>query len=291
MRRICVCLVASACLAAVTTASNAGSARSDSGVRVERGLEYAAVGATRLLLDAYLPAGRGGPGPAIVFVHGGGWRSGDRATFAPGEQQFGATGVQLARLGFAVFSIDYRLAPTFPYPAAIDDVAGAVRWVRAHAARLGVDPARLALFGASAGGNLAALAADRGRGRLDQGARVRAVVSWSGPMDLPLFDAELGGPAHHPFVEEYLGCPPAACPTHYQAASPVDAVDRTDPPMLIANATNEIVPLTQAREMAARLAASGVPHQLLIVPGSRHAGEYAPAAWATTVRFLLRYLR
>jgi acetyl esterase/lipase len=110
-------------------------------------------------------------------------------------------------------------------------------------------------------------------------------------MDLPLFDAELGGPARHPFVEDYLGCSPDACPARYRAASPVDRVDPTDPPMLIANGTREIVPLEQARAMAARLAAARIPHRLLVVPSARHAGAYEQAAWPGTVSFLRRYLR
>jgi acetyl esterase/lipase len=283
-------LLLSVCLAAAALAPGAAAGGPGGGVRIERGLQYEVVGGTSLLLDAYLPVRRSAPRPAIVFVHGGGWRSGDRTAFAPGEQAFAPTAVRLARLGFAVFSIDYRLAPAARFPASVDDVAGAVRWVRAHGVRLGVDPARLALFGASAGGNLAALAADRGRGRLDRGARVRAVVSWSGPMDLALFDAELGGPQAHPFVEGYVGCSPETCPARYRAASPVSAVDATDPPMLIANGTGEIVPPAQAREMAARLAAAGVPHTLLLVPGTEHAAQYEPAAWAATVGFLRRYL-
>jgi len=77
-----------------------------------------------LRLDAYPAAG--GSHPAIIFVHGGGFRSGSGASFAPGEQGFGATGRALARLGFATFGIDYRLAPRFPFPAA-EHLLGAVR--------------------------------------------------------------------------------------------------------------------------------------------------------------------
>jgi len=167
----------------------------------------------------------------------------------------------------------------------------AIRWIRAHAGRFSVDPSRLGLFGASAGGNLAALAATRVQGALDTGARVRALVSWSGPMDLALFDAELGGPSQHPFVESYIGCTPTACPARYRAASPVTHVDRSDPPTLLANSTSEIVPLAQAREMAAQLTAAAVPHELLVLPGSRHAAQYASAVWQTTVTFLERHLR
>jgi acetyl esterase/lipase len=286
-------LVAGFLVAPAVTAARVRSLREDAhvAVRVERDLTYGTAGGQRLLLDAYLPGEQGAPRPAVVFVHGGGWRSGDKTAFASGEQSFAPSATRLVQLGFAVFSVDYRLAPGARYPAAVDDIATAIRWIRAQAGRFGVDPRRLGLFGASAGGNLAALAASRGRGRLDTGARVRAVVSWSGPMDLTLFDAELGGPSQHPFVEEYIGCAPTVCPARYRAASPLTDVDRSDPPMLLVNSTGEIVPLAQAREMAARLTVAAVPHELLVLPGSRHAAQYASTVWQQTVRFLKRHLR
>ena len=253
-------------------------------VIVRRAIRYETISGARLVLDAYLPA-TGSSHPGVIFVHGGGFRSGSRAFFAPGEQRFAPTGRTLARDGFAVFAIDYRLAPRFPFPAAEHDVLEAVRWVRSHAGRLRVDPKRLGLFGASAGGDLAALAATASHGALDAGGRVRVAVSWSGPMNLRSFY-----PAH-PFVAEYLGCAPSACPARYRAASPVNHVSHSDPPMLLANGTAEIVPLEQARQMTARLRAAHVPSRLLAIPGDRHAGQYASTAFPATVRFLRRYLQ
>ena len=276
--------------AALPIALVLGAPAAEAGVRIEQHLVYRHVGVTTLTLDAYVPSPAHGLRAAVVFVHGGGWQAGDKTAFAPGQRPFAPAARRLVRAGFTVFSIDYRLAPKDRFPAAVSDVGAAVEWLRTHAARFHVDPRRLALFGASAGGNLAALAATEGHGRLDRGARVRAVVSWSGPMDLPRFDAELGGPTRRPFVESYLGCPPTSCPGRYKAASPVTHIDSTDPPTLIANSTHEIVPLAQAEEMARRLADAHVPHQLLIIQGSRHAADYQAEAWAATVRFLRRYL-
>jgi acetyl esterase/lipase len=250
---------------------------------VRRNVPYGVAGGERLLLDAYLSR-PGSARPAVIFIHGGGFRSGDKAFVAPGEQPFDSIARAFVGRGFAVFSIDYRLAPRFPFPAALEDVLRAVRWVRTHAGGLGVDPHRIALFGASAGGNLAVLAAVGGRGPLDRGSRVRAGVSWSGPMDLTTFY-----PGHR-FVAAYLGCVPSACPSRYRAASPVGSVDRGDPPLLLVTGSAEIVPLGQAREMTSRLNAEHVPHELIVVPGNRHAGEYEHQVWAATVRFLARSL-
>jgi acetyl esterase/lipase len=254
--------------------------------RVMLNIEYRRVGGERLRLDAYVPVTQRAR-PALVFIHGGGWRSGDKAFFAPGEQAFAPVGERLAAAGIATFSVNYRFAP---FPAALSDVTAAVRWLRSHAARFGFEPSKIAVFGASAGGNLAALVATSGQSERTTGARVLAGVSWSGPMDLALFDRELRRGSSHPFVEDYIGCEPASCPSNYARASPVSFVDRSDPPMLIVNGSNEIVPLAQAQELAHRLGQAHVEHTLIIVKGGLHAAQYSARALTPTIRFLIKYL-
>ncbi len=97
-------------------------------------------------------------------------------------------------------------------------------------------------------------------------------MPWSGLMDLTTFY-----PGHR-FVAAYLGCIPSACLPRYRAASPVDQVDRSDPPLLLVNGSTKIVPLAQAQGMARSLTAEHVPHELIVLPGSRHAGEYEQQA-------------
>ena len=251
-------------------------------VTILRGLVYRVAGGQTLRLDAYLPRSNGSPRPAVVIVHGGGWRSGTRATFAPGESSVEPTARLFAARGWATFSIDYRLAPASRFPAEVSDVQSALAWVRRNGVRYHIDPRRIALLGASAGGNLAVQAALTSM----SGAAPAAAVSWSGPMDLTNFYRALATRESRPFVVDYLGCVPAACPSRYRDASPADQVTATSPPTLLANGTKEIVPLQQASEMTAALAAKNVPHAVVIIPGSRHAADYEPAVINRTISFL-----
>jgi acetyl esterase/lipase len=260
-------------------------------VVVRHDVRYGVVRGHQLLLDAYMPRSGGRPRAAIIFVHGGGWTGGDKRTFAPGEATFEPTALMLVRLGWVVFSVNYRLAPVAPFPAAPTDLARAILWLREHAQAFGVAPSRLGLWGASAGANVAALVATAGHGRLDVGSRVRAVVAWSGPMDLALFDRQVRVARTRRLVEDYLGCSLITCPARYRHASPTGQVDPSDPPMLIVNSSHEIVPLSQAQEMARALAAARVEYSLLVITGRRHAANYLSAALAPTIGFLKRYVR
>jgi acetyl esterase/lipase len=152
-------------------------------------------------------------------------RSGDKAFFAPTEEAFAPVGRKLAAAGVAVFSVNYRFAP---FPAALVDVSAAVRWLRARAARFGIDPSRIG--------------------------------------------------------------EPSTCAARYRGASPGSFVDSSDPPMLIVNGSDEVVPLAQAQELARRFGQAQVAHTLIIVKGRPHAAQYSAQALGPTIRFLIRYL-
>src|SRR5215813_13084237 len=107
-------------------------------VTVQHDIRYRIADGQPLLLDAYLPTPRSGRAPGVIFIHGGGWTSGDKADLAPEAET-------VASLGWVAFSIDYRLEPPAAFPAAIDDTLAAVRWIRARAGRFGSDPRRLAV--------------------------------------------------------------------------------------------------------------------------------------------------
>jgi acetyl esterase len=288
MRRSVTLVVTAALVTAVLIGTAAG-VRADEAPRfTEQGdIVYRTVDGEPILLDAYLPATSAALRPAVVLIHGGGWLGGDRSASADSAQR-------LASLGFVAFSIDYRLTPAHPYPAAVDDVRAAVRWLRkpAHVAAFRIDPARIGAFGSSAGGHLAGMLATIGRGSLDRGSRVRAAVSWSGPMDFTIESATDSAVLHTPTVAAFLACTydQPGCRAREALASPIVHVDKTDAPMLLANSEQELVPPEQARRMASALAAARVKYQLVVFPGDRHADAFADDVWADTVAFLERYL-
>jgi acetyl esterase len=275
----------SACLvaAALVVTAFAAPAGAQAGVRVKRDVTFRTVGGEKLALDVYQPAKKGKDRPAVVIIHGGGWTQGDKSWFA---QQ----GNQLAERGFVAFSVNYRLAPAHPYPAAVEDVEAAVEWVRKNAKKYGVDPKRIGALGGSAGGHLTGLLATDGDGSLTKGHRVATAVSWSGPMDFvtlaPAATSGRGGA-----IGMFLGCAPSACPDTYAAASPITHVDKTDAPMLVVNSTNELVPQSQADAMKAALDAAGVANEAIILPGTAHSRAYSSRVWDQTVAFLENYLK
>ena len=231
--------------------------------------------------------------PAVVSIHGGSWARGDKA-----NADWRNVCLWLASEGFVAASVNYRLVPDARFPAAIDDVALAVEWLRApeQAERFGIDPAWIGAFGGSAGGNLAALLGTSGEGDLDEGSRVAAVAELSGPMGLTA--AELGADGASTWLQsivgDYLGCTPGAaaeeCPQSTDA-SPASRIDPSDPPFFIGHAEHEVVPAGQSTRFAAALAAAGVPVEVAVVPGDLHSiGILDEALRARVAAFLHAHL-
>lgn len=247
---------------------------------MRRDVEYGTANGKRLLLDAYLPPSSPDRSrPAVVMIHGGGWRVGDKGSWAPEAER-------LAGRGWVAFSVDYRLDEPSPFPGEVDDVQAAVRWVRAHAGEYGVDPARIGALGESAGGHLAALLATLGSGALDTDARIKVGAAWSPPVDLIALARSRGDE----WSGRLMGCTLSTCPDRLAQASPVSHVDTTDAPLYLVNSTDELVPLSQAEAMAERLEAAEVDHRLDVFPGNRHALDFRDDAWGPTLAFLERHL-
>ncbi|MEO6005690.1 MAG: alpha/beta hydrolase [Opitutus sp.] len=150
-------------------------------------IEYGLAGGESLKLDAYTPEGAG-PFPAVILVHGGGWNGGDKSG-GPKKGYMAPMHEPLEHAGYAWFSINYRLAPKFTYPANIEDVEAAIRWVKANAAKYHVDPKRIALSGESAGGHLVELAAVRA----SDDTRTAAVIPFYAPCNFTA-DLQPGAP-------------------------------------------------------------------------------------------------
>jgi acetyl esterase len=275
---LCACLLVTA---------PAGAVDATQPVAVTRDVVYGTVDREPLLLDAYVPTAKTTKRPAILLVHGGAWRAGDKTNFT-------AAGFKLAQLGYVAFSVNYRLAPLHPYPAAVDDVEAAVRWVRAPAQvkAYRLDPKRIGAIGASAGGHLVGMLATLGSGSLTKAARIKAGVSWSGPMNFSLWPLDaLADLPTGDAVLQFLGCTPGATScANVEPASPISHVDKTDAPMLIANSDHELIALSQATSMDAALRAAGVVDQLVVFPGTRHAQAYADDVWPQTVAFLEQHV-
>jgi acetyl esterase/lipase len=239
----------------------------DPDVTVVADIEYSVVDGVPLLLDACLPPDldpESAAVPGILIIHGGSWREGAKDSVG-----WRAVCTWLAAAGYPAFSVDYRLAPEWVFPAGFTDVQAAVTWLRAdeQAERFGVDPERIGVFGGSAGGNLAALLGTSGSGDLSTGPRVAAVVDLSGPIDLTGVDLT---DDFAPLQLEYLGCTTFAdCPAA-EPASPSSHIDETDPPFFVAHSTVEKIPLAQSERFVEALRAAGIDVEFLVADGTLH---------------------
>ena len=204
-------------------------------------IEYSKPGGESLKLDAHVPEGKG-PFPTVILVHGGGWTGGTKtANFV--QPLFPV----LDRTGYAWFTLDYRLAPKHPYPAAIDDVEAAIAWVKSHSKEYKVDPKRIALMGESAGGHLVNLAGARNKGR------VKAVVCFYGPIDLIEFTKQrFGDKPLDKNMTGFFGIKDRlddAGAAKLREASPNTYLGKQTPPFLLIHGTkDEAVPYAQSTQ-------------------------------------------
>jgi acetyl esterase/lipase len=235
--------------------------------RVIADLEFARPDGHPLLLDLYLPQRPVGLAPLIVWIHGGGWMIGDRGQVPPVIGQFAARGL-------AVASIEYRLSGQAIFPAQLDDVRSAVRWLREHGDGYGVDPWAIGLWGSSAGAHLAALAATSAREEAD---RVQAVCDGYGPTRLQDMDAQrrpqdvIHGPRGSA-EGRLLGVATGdASPELLHAADPIAHVTSDAPPFLIVHGTDDLlVPAQQSIDLHDRLVAARVESTLCLLDDMPH---------------------
>jgi acetyl esterase/lipase len=222
-------------------------------------------------LDIYLRTSPR-PTPVILFIHGGGWYEGDKKH---------PHVLQLLDKGFAVASMNYRLTDEAAWPAQINDVKAAIRFLRANAAKYNIDPNRIGLWGMSAGGHLAALAGTTGDvtelegkdGPPGVSSRVQAVVDWFGPTDFTPYSSgkETLGKNVQWMVDRLFGGKLTERKAEAKAASPVSYISPDDPPFLIMHGTNDgVVPIDQSRRFAEALQKTGVKTTLELIEGQGH---------------------
>lgn len=273
-------------------------------VTTDRNLTYGKGGNTELKLDLARPSDGGGPYPAIVCIHGGAWRFGSRSVINTRYPSLnGRSAIEyLAAHGFVAATISYRLIPKTDFDGQLADCKAAVRWMRANAAKYGIDPNRIAVCGYSAGGHYACLLGlteksdgfEGNGGNADQSSRVQAVVDLFGPTDLTKMgwnqDTEDG------IAGPLIGARLKDRPDLFRRASPICYVrdGKKYPPFLIMHGTEDkVVPINQSQLLMEKLKESGVKYKYVEMPGVRH-GWFAlklPGALDEIVAFLNEQLK
>jgi acetyl esterase/lipase len=281
-----------------------------------------------LTLDLYRPANLSPARPLVLYVHGGGWQSG-HTRHSGAFENWPAVLASIAERGYVVASLEYRLSGEARFPAAIQDVKAAIRWLRTHASEYGIDPKRAVIWGGSAGGQLAALAGttcgvaaleppgSAAAQRPEPGAVgsapspppaspstsavsdcVQGVVAWYGIFDFETLAAQSSGglnaddPGAAP--ARYLGCALAKCGAEViAAASSTHYLDAQDAPVLLIHGVSDhTVPIQQSRAYLAALKAKGVKAELLEIPGVDHSfiGATPEATRAASLQALQKSL-
>ena len=238
-------------------------------------VEYGRAADQSLTLDAYVPDGAG-PFPAIIWVHGGGFVAGDKAPYPKSLLD------PLVKEGFAWFSVNYRLAPKYPFPAETDDVESAVHYIKVHAKQYKVDPTRLVLMGESAGGHLVSFVG----AKHDPENRVAAVVSFFGEHDLVerthtkgpcMVDGKVvpsqDGLCLSPGLSKFLGIskPGPEAERIIHDASPATYIQKDMPPYLLIHGSKDFnVPIEQSVLMCAAMKKAGANCELISIEGGGH---------------------
>lgn len=278
--------------------------------RVEKNVIYGMYSGLALLLDVHHPGKSNGRG--IVFISGSGWTA-PLVYGAPPlkEQQIPVWGPALLRAGYTVFAINHRATPRFQYPAPVEDVQRAIRFVRHNAKQYGIDPGKLGGIGGSSGGHLMGLVAmlnapgisdDPDPVNRESGA-VQCVVLRAAPTDLIKMVGASTGSATAAAVS-FVGRLPMPTPEDqqvYRAASPIAHVAASSPPVLLVHGdADDTVPFAQSVAMEAALRGVNAPVKLVRVAGGAHGPDFGtgkqphaqfPEVLKESVAWLDRYLR
>jgi len=274
-------------------------ARTPANIEVKSDLAYAGTDNPRQKLDLFFPEKRviEKPLPLVVFIHGGGWRNGDKRSGLHRVAAFVESGE------FVGASIGYRLSGEAIWPAQIHDCKAAIRWLRAHADEFGFDPDRIAVMGSSAGGHLVAMLGTSGdvkklEGDLgkhqDVSSRVNCVIDEFGPtnfLTMNDFPGKMDHLAKDSPESKLLGRQITEVPELVREASPITHVTKDDPPILILHGTKDpLVPYQQSVTFAEALRKAGVTVTLQKIENGEHGGFNNEEVNGRTKAFLQKYL-
>lgn len=268
--------VPTALFAATVLALTIGRLAADD-VIVEPKITYGTGGGKDLQLDLARPAHSTGLLPAIVFIHGGGWRYGDRSAYRHEIEEAAKRGYVAATVSYRLTNPDKSGKPQSPFPAQVEDVKCAVRWLRANAEKYHVDPNRIGAAGGSAGGHLSLMLGVTGASTEFEGSgghpgvssRVQAVVNYFGPTDMAHLHAT--SPHAAGLLVTLLDGTPDKVGDRYRAASPLTYVSKDSAPTLTLHGTADpVVPPDQATEFDAAMKKAGAEHKLMLLEGEGH---------------------
>lgn len=281
-----------------TRASN-----SQAAIKWDRDIVYDSKFGENLKLDLAYPVDlpvEGQLRPAVIYVHGGGFVRGNRQGYSNEIEQ-------AASRGFVAITVDYRLADgrdSHRFPAAVNDVGTAVRWLKANAGQYHVDPDRIGITGGSAGGNLALMVGlapevadrDAGRSYSEYDSSVKAVVNYCGPTDyLEMVKARRKADPLH--IKKYLkGKSVRQLKASAKKASPVYYLDKDDPPVLTLHGDiDTVVPYANAKKLDKAMKEAGLNHQLIELTGADHPGlskiRYRDRIAEETLNFFSKHLQ
>jgi len=259
----------------------------------KRNISYCKVGERSLLVDAFYPKSASQKGrPAIMIIHGGGWRTGSRAQHYPLAQR-------LAALGYVCFTPEYRLSTEALYPAAVHDLKAALRWMRANAKQYNIDTAQIAVAGFSAGGELAAFMGTTGGDLRYEGkecntnysSRVQAIVDLDGTLSFVHPESKEGDDSRSTSAATYwFGYSKKDQPDLWQDASPLAHVGPTTPPTLFVNSS---VPWMHAGREDYRkvLDQYGIYSEVQSFPDAPHSFPLFQPWFEPTVQYIDQFLK
>lgn len=231
-------------------------------------IEYGNVDGRKLQLDLYQPRECSGPRPGVIFIHGGGWSSGQRSDYKYYCTRF-------PQMGYVAATVSYRLVGEAQFPACIQDVKCAVRWMRANAEKYGINPNAIAAIGGSAGGHLSMMLGysagvpelEGTGGHQEYSSAVQAVVNLYGPVDMTLEEFH----ENKTLLDFFGGKHFKEIPDQYRLASPMTHIKKGAPPTMIIHGTDDTtVPVSQADMLETRLKEFDVPCEYLRLKGYPH---------------------